>query len=80
MGNSKKNSREGERERERESQFSDGEGYVLPSDGNMDRPHSEISERGEKEKDGRPTRKRREKAKPLQVALDAGGDIPGGIC
>ena len=44
----------------------------------MDRPHSRMMEWGEKEKKGRPKRKRRERAKPLEVELDLGGEFPRG--
>ena len=43
------------------NQFAEGEGYVLPGDGNLDRPQSKMSEWGEAEKEERPKRKRRGK-------------------
>ena len=46
-------------------QFSEGDGYVMPGDGNMDHPHSKMLEWGGREKEERPKRKRREKGKPL---------------
>ena len=64
--------------RRREGQFYEGEGYVLPADGNLDRPHSKMSEWGEKENVEWPKRKRRGKSKPLEVELDLGGGYPRG--
>ena len=43
-------------------QFYEGEGDVLPEEGNLDRPHSEMFEGGETERAERPKKKRRGKA------------------
>ena len=42
--------------------------------GNLDHHHSEMSEWGETERAERPKKKRREKATPLEVELDLGGE------
>ena len=60
------------------NQFPDGDGYVLSGDGNMDRLHSKMSDRCDEEKEERPKKKSREKAKPLEVELDRSGEFPRG--
>ena len=61
-------------------QYSEGLGGMMPGSGNLDRPHSRMMERDGVEKEGRPKRKRRERAKPLEVELDLVGGFPRNIC
>ena len=44
----------------------------------MDRPHSEMLEEDDAEGAERPKKKRREKAKSLEVELDSSGEFPRG--
>ena len=62
-----------------ENRSYEGEGDVLPVGENLGRPHSEMFEGGETERAERPRKKRSEKAKPLEVELDLGGDSKGGM-
>ena len=59
-------------------QYSEGLGEMFPLREKLDRPHSKMSEWGEKEKAERPNKKRRERPNPLEVELDLSGERPRG--